>query len=60
MALAIENFAKMQGPNKVLLLGGTDGDGSRKLEGTCCYHCPYIKNGNWNEVVLVGGDYSKN
>ena len=58
MAAAIENFAKMKGDDKVLLLGGMMelGDESEKEHAAIV---AIIDKYQWKAVVLVGGDYSK-
>ncbi|MEI9958881.1 MAG: UDP-N-acetylmuramoyl-tripeptide--D-alanyl-D-alanine ligase [Ferruginibacter sp.] len=58
MKAAIENFAKMQGNNKILLLGGMMELGGQSL----AEHqniISVIDNYAWKAVVLVGGDYHK-
>jgi UDP-N-acetylmuramoyl-tripeptide--D-alanyl-D-alanine ligase len=58
MRAAIENFAKMEGTNKVLLLGGMMELGNESL----AEHAgiiELIKKYNWLAVALVGGDYAK-
>jgi UDP-N-acetylmuramoyl-tripeptide--D-alanyl-D-alanine ligase len=58
MKAAIENFAKMEGRKKVLLLGGMMELGNESIE----EHRSIINIINkytWEAVVLVGGDYSK-
>ena len=58
MKAAIENFAKMDGKNKVLLLGGMMELGQESLH----EHqqlIELIKKYSWKNVVLVGGDFSK-
>jgi UDP-N-acetylmuramoyl-tripeptide--D-alanyl-D-alanine ligase len=58
MKAAIENFAKMEGVNKVLMLGGMMELGNESLkehEGIISV----IKKYKWAEVILVGGDYKK-
>lgn len=57
MRAAIENFAKMEGTNKVLLLGGMMELG----EGSIAEHegiVALIQQYPWQAVVLVGGDYA--
>ena len=58
MKAAIENFAKMEGYKKVLLLGGMMELGNESL---IEHHSiiNVINNYSWESVVLVGGDYSK-
>lgn len=58
MRAAIENFAKMEGSHKVLLLGGMMELG----EGSIAEHegiVALIQQYPWQAVVLVGGDYVK-
>jgi UDP-N-acetylmuramoyl-tripeptide--D-alanyl-D-alanine ligase len=58
MKAAIENFAKMAGNKKVLLLGGMAELGNESLK----EHKGIIELINkfkWDAVVLVGGDYNK-
>lgn len=58
MKLAIENFAKLHGNNKILMLGGMAELGKESLE----EHREIIKlirNYDWKNVVLVGGDFLK-
>ncbi len=58
MQAAIENFAKMEGDDKVLLLGGMMELGETSLQ----EHAAIIKLINqytWKFVVLVGGDFEK-
>ncbi|MBS1510541.1 MAG: UDP-N-acetylmuramoyl-tripeptide--D-alanyl-D-alanine ligase [Bacteroidetes bacterium] len=58
MRAAIENFAKREGGDKVLLLGGMMELGPQSLtehEGIITLIDQY----NWKAVVLVGGDYAK-
>jgi UDP-N-acetylmuramoyl-tripeptide--D-alanyl-D-alanine ligase len=58
MKAAVENFAKMEGSNKVLLLGGMMELGEESLaEHTGIIEL--IKKYNWYAVALVGGDYVK-
>ncbi len=58
MKAAIENFAKMEGPGKVLLLGGMMELGDESLaEHTAIVNL--INQYNWKAVALVGGDYTK-
>lgn len=58
MKAAIENFAKMDGSKKVLLLGGMMELGEESIdEHRAIIHV--INNYKWNNVVLVGGDYNK-
>ncbi len=58
MKAAIENFAKMEGHNKILLLGGMMELGEQSIP----EHEAIIKTIDqykWQAVALVGGDYSK-
>lgn len=58
MKAAIENFAKMSGDKKILLLGGMAELGNE----SAAEHkgiINLIKKYNWQAVVLVGGDYNK-
>ncbi|HYC29524.1 MAG TPA: UDP-N-acetylmuramoyl-tripeptide--D-alanyl-D-alanine ligase, partial [Chitinophagaceae bacterium] len=58
MRLAIENLAKLPGNNKVLMLGGMAELG----EGSVQEHqniVDLIKQYEWKDVVLVGGDFLK-
>ncbi len=58
MKAAIENFAKMEGIDKVLILGGMMELGSESL-----YEhqnlINLINKYKWKDVVLVGGDFNK-
>lgn len=58
MKAAIENFAKMPGDNKVLLLGGMMELGNESLEEHKAV-VDLIKKYLWKSVVLVGGDFNK-
>jgi UDP-N-acetylmuramoyl-tripeptide--D-alanyl-D-alanine ligase len=58
MKAAIENFAKMEGEKKILLLGGMMELGNESVP----EHQAIIKvidQYKWEAVVLVGGDYNK-
>jgi UDP-N-acetylmuramoyl-tripeptide--D-alanyl-D-alanine ligase len=58
MKAAIENFAKMERENKVLLLGGMMELGNESLQ----EHqgiIDLINKYKWKDVVLTGGDYNK-
>ncbi len=58
MKAAIENFAKMDGKNKILFLGGMMELGKESLiehKGII----DTIKKYKWQNVILVGGDYNK-
>lgn len=58
MALAIENFAQIAAPNKILCLGAMKelGDTSVQEHENLVNQ---ISKQRWNEVVLVGGDFEK-
>jgi len=58
MKAAIENFAKMDGEDKVLILGGMMelGPESAKEHQSLV---DLINNYKWKDVVFVGGDFSK-
>jgi UDP-N-acetylmuramoyl-tripeptide--D-alanyl-D-alanine ligase len=58
MIVAIENFAKMHGHDKVLLIGGMMELGEESLNEHAAI-IAIIAKYNWKAVVLVGGDYSK-
>ena len=58
MKAAIENFAKMEGENKVLLLGGMMELGDESLQ-EHQFLIDLINKYNWKNVVLTGGDYNK-
>jgi UDP-N-acetylmuramoyl-tripeptide--D-alanyl-D-alanine ligase len=58
MKLAIENFAKIHAEKKVLMLGGMAEMGEDSLKEHQAI-IDLIRQNKWNEVVLVGGDYSK-
>ena len=58
MKAAIENFAKMEGGEKVLLLGGMMELGNESLQEHQAI-INVIGNYKWKAVVLVGGDYHK-
>ena len=58
MKVAIENFARMNAQNKILLLGGMAELGESSLQ----EHESLIKliqQFDWKEVILVGGDFLK-
>ena len=58
MKAAIENFAGIPAKNKILMLGGMAELGSESIqEHEAIIHL--IKQYNWHEVVLVGGDFLK-
>jgi UDP-N-acetylmuramoyl-tripeptide--D-alanyl-D-alanine ligase len=56
MKAAIENFAKMDGDSKVLLLGGMMELGDESIEEHKAI-LTLISQFNWKSVVLVGGDF---
>jgi UDP-N-acetylmuramoyl-tripeptide--D-alanyl-D-alanine ligase len=58
MKAAIENFAGIKANNKVLMLGGMMELGAESLEEHRAI-VDLIKKYNWQEVVLVGGDFLK-
>ncbi len=58
MKAAIENFAKMSGDNKVLMLGGMMELGEESIAEHQSI-ISIIDNFKWKTVVLVGGDYHK-
>jgi UDP-N-acetylmuramoyl-tripeptide--D-alanyl-D-alanine ligase len=58
MKAAIENFAKMEGSEKVLLLGGMMELGKESLQEHQSI-IDLINNYKWKAVVLVAGDYNK-
>ena len=58
MKLAIENFAKLQADNKVLLLGAMAELGEESLQEHKAI-VDLIKQNTWNNVALVGGDFLK-
>ncbi len=58
MKAAIENFAKMEGSEKVLLLGGMMELGNESVKEHQSIISVIEKN-KWKAVVLVGGDYHK-
>ncbi len=58
MKLAIENFAKLKADNKVLMLGGMAELGEESLDEHKAI-VDLIKQNNWKNVVLVGGDFLK-
>lgn len=58
MKAAIDNFAKMEGDQKILMLGGMMEMGEESIaEHTSIVEL--IKHYNWKSVVLVGGDFNK-
>jgi len=58
MKLAIENIAKLDGDNKVLLLGGMMEMGDSSMEEHQAI-IDLLGKYNWKAVVLVGGDFDK-
>lgn len=58
MKVAIENFARVESDNKVLLLGGMAELGEESLHEHQAL-IDLINKYNWKEVVLVGGDFLK-
>ena len=58
MKLAIENFAKLPADKKVLMLGGMAELGEESLTEHQAI-ITLIRQFNWTEVVLVGGDFAK-
>jgi UDP-N-acetylmuramoyl-tripeptide--D-alanyl-D-alanine ligase len=58
MRAAIENFASLQATHKVLMLGGMMELGTDSLDEHRAI-VDLIKKYNWEEVVLVGGDFLK-
>lgn len=58
MKAAIENFAKMEGGNKILLLGAMMELGDESLAEHQSLS-DLIQQYHWKEVVLVGGDFKK-
>jgi UDP-N-acetylmuramoyl-tripeptide--D-alanyl-D-alanine ligase len=57
MKAAIENFAKMEAQNKILLLGGMMEMGEESLAEHKAL-VGLISNYQWHQVVLVGGDFN--
>jgi UDP-N-acetylmuramoyl-tripeptide--D-alanyl-D-alanine ligase len=58
MKAAIENFAKMEGVDKVLILGGMMELGQESLD-EHQHLIDLINKYKWKDVVLVGGDFNK-
>lgn len=58
MKAAIENFARMEGPEKILLLGGMMELGNDSIA-EHVYIISLISQYKWRSVVLVGGDFGK-
>ena len=58
MKAAIDNFAKMEGGNKILMLGAMMELGTESMH----EHQTLIEiivTNNWKNVILVGGDFNK-
>ena len=58
MKLAIENFAKTQGSNKILVLGAMAELGTESVDEHRSI-LEEIKKHQWKDVLLVGGDFTK-
>ncbi len=58
MKLAIENFARMQAENKVLMLGAMAELGAESLQ-EHEYIVDLVSQFKWKQVVLTGGDFLK-
>jgi len=58
MKAAIENFAHLQAPNKILLLGGMMELGTESLQEHEAL-LKLVQQYDWKKVVLVGGDFTK-
>jgi UDP-N-acetylmuramoyl-tripeptide--D-alanyl-D-alanine ligase len=58
MKAAIENFIKMEGADKVLILGGMMELGAQSIDEHQAL-IDLINKYNWKNVVLVGGDFNK-
>jgi UDP-N-acetylmuramoyl-tripeptide--D-alanyl-D-alanine ligase len=58
MKLAIENLAKLPAENKVLMLGGMMELGADSMQEHAAI-IDLIRQYNWKDVVLVGGDFLK-
>ncbi len=58
MKAAIENFANLQAPKKILLLGAMMEMGDASLEEHKSL-VAFISQYTWDQVVLVGGDFGK-
>lgn len=58
MKAAIENFSKMQGDNKVLMLGGMMEMGDESIAEHAAI-VQLINQYRWKNVILVGGDFDK-
>ena len=58
MAAAIENFAKLEGSNKMLFLGGMMELGETSTQEHAAV-VALIKKYDWKQVILVGGDFAQ-
>jgi UDP-N-acetylmuramoyl-tripeptide--D-alanyl-D-alanine ligase len=58
MKAAIENFAHLQAPNKILMLGGMMELGEESLAEHAAI-IAVINQYSWQSVILVGGDFGK-
>ena len=58
MRLAIENFAKMEGSNKILVLGAMAELGEDSIEEHKTI-LNELQKYTWKNVLLVGGDFAK-
>jgi UDP-N-acetylmuramoyl-tripeptide--D-alanyl-D-alanine ligase len=58
MQVAVENFANMEEPNKILMLGGMMELGETSIQEHAAL-IELIKKYNWKQVLLVGGDYAQ-
>ena len=58
MNFAIENFSSMEGENKTLVLGSMAELGEESLK-EHQYILDKIKEHNWKNVLLVGGDFER-
>ena len=58
MKLAIENFAKAPGENKILVLGAMAELGANSIQ-EHQYILDIIKEHHWQNVLLIGGDFAK-
>lgn len=58
MKAAIENFARMNGNDKILILGGMMELGEESIEEHIRI-IDLVQRYKWNAVILVGGDFSK-
>lgn len=57
MAVAIDNFAKLQAPNKILFLGGMMELGEESMQ-EHAQLIALIQQHQWKDVILVGGDFA--